>query len=348
MKILVTGGAGYIGSHTIKKLGRQGHELLTIDNLSTGHRGAVLFGDFKKGDIRDPVFLRRVFSSFRPQALVHFAASVIVPESVENPLLYWDNNISAMITLLRAAVEHQVKMAVFSSSAAVYGEPEKIPVTEDHPRRPANPYGMTKLVGEGILADCDLAHGLKSVCLRYFNASGVDPEGELVEDREVETHLIPLVLKAAIAAREKKHRAKGRGHSGGKELLIFGNDYPTPDGTCVRDYIHVNDLAQAHILALEWLSREKRSGVFNVGNGRGYSVRQVIEVSRRVTGLPIPSRDVPRRPGDPAELVASSEKIRKVLGWKPEIPELEKIISSSWNYFSKQVAGSRKQVAGNQ
>jgi len=378
MKILVTGGAGYIGSHTIKKLGRKGHELLTIDNLSTGHREAVLFGGFKKGDIRDPVFLKRVFSAFRPQALIHFAASAIVPESVTNPLLYWENNISGTVTLLRAAVEHRVKMAVFSSSAAVYGEPEKIPVTEGHPQRPANPYGMTKLVGERILADCDLAHGLKSVCLRYFNASGVDPEGELVEDREVETHLIPLVLKVAASHERSRMAAKAREQSrlrpvkqagcpallratsdsqssgaGSREqgakarpmrhapsamrsvVHIFGNDYPTPDGTCVRDYIHVNDLAQAHILALEWLSREKRSGAFNLGNGRGYSVRQVVETARKVTGLPIPSRDVPRRPGDPAELVAGSEKIRKVLGWKPEIPELEKIISSSWNYFSR-------------
>jgi len=375
MKILVTGGAGYIGSHTVKKLGRKGHEILTIDNLSTGHREAVLFGGFRKGDIRDPVFLKRVFSAFRPQALIHFAASAVVPESVTNPLLYWDNNISALVTLLRAAVEHRVKMAVFSSSAAVYGEPEKVPITEDHPKRPANPYGMTKLVGEGILADCDLAHGLKSVCLRYFNAAGLDPDGELAEDRAVETHLIPVVLKVAAEARkaeglERSRKAespertlesrraaeagKKKQGAGGREqgakarpmrhapsamrsvVHIFGNDYPTPDGTCVRDYIHVNDLAQAHILALEWLSREKRSGAFNLGNGRGYSVRQVVEVARRVTGLPIPSRDVPRRPGDPAALVASSDKIRKVLGWKPEIPELEKIISTSWAYFGKK------------
>ena len=369
MKIIVTGGAGYIGSHTVKKLGRKGHEILTIDNLSTGHREAVLFGGFRKGDIRDPVFLKRVFSAFRPQALIHFAASAVVPESVTNPLLYWDNNISALVTLLRAAVEHRVKMAVFSSSAAVYGEPEKVPITEDHPKRPANPYGMTKLVGEGILADCDLAHGLKSVSLRYFNAAGLDPDGELAEDRAVETHLIPVVLKVAAEAREQsrlrpvkqagypallrassdsqssgaksiEHRAKDReknrkNQSQKNVVRIFGNDYPTPDGTCVRDYIHVNDLAQAHILALEWLSREKRSGAFNLGNGRGYSVRQVVEVARRVTGLPIPSRDVPRRPGDPAALVAGSDKIRKVLGWKPEIPELEKIIATSWAYFGK-------------
>jgi UDP-glucose 4-epimerase len=384
MKILVTGGAGYIGSHTIKKLGRKGHELLTIDNLSTGHREAVLFGGFKKGDIRDPVFLRRVFSAFRPQALIHFAASAIVPESVTNPLSYWENNISALVMLLRAAVEHRVKMAVFSSSAAVYGEPEKVPITEDHPKHPANPYGMTKLVGEGILADCDLAHGLKSVCLRYFNASGLDPDGELVEDREVETHLIPLVLKVAASHERSRMAAKAREQSrlrpakqagcpallratsdsqssgaGSREqgakarpmrqapsamrsvVHIFGNDYPTPDGTCVRDYIHVNDLAQAHILALEWLSREKRSGAFNVGNGRGYSVRQVVETARKVTGLPIPSQDVPRRPGDPAALVASSAKIRKVLGWKPEFPELEKIIASSWAYFGRQTGGRK-------
>ena len=374
MKILVTGGAGYIGSHTVKKLGRKGHEILTIDNLSTGHREAVLFGGFQKGDLRDPVFLKRVFSAFRPQALIHFAASAVVPESVTNPLLYWENNISALVTLLRAAVEHRVKMAVFSSSAAVYGEPEKVPITEDHPKRPANPYGMTKLVGEGILADCDLAHGLKSVSLRYFNAAGLDPDGELAEDRAVETHLIPVVLKVAAsqsseaegiehgvkgenqnrkAARAKKQGAGGR-EQGAKArpmrhapsamrsvVHIFGNDYPTPDGTCVRDYIHVNDLAQAHILALEWLSREKRSGAFNLGNGRGYSVRQVVEVARRVTGLPIPSRDVPRRPGDPAALVASSDKIRKVLGWKPEIPELEKIISTSWAYFGRGTGGRK-------
>ena len=339
MKILVTGGAGYIGSHTVKKLGRKGHEILTVDNLSTGHRGAVLFGGFKKGDIRDPAFLKKVFSAFRPQALIHFAASAVVPESVEKPLLYWENNISGMVTLLRAAVEHRVKMAVFSSSAAVYGEPEKVPIAEDHPQRPANPYGMTKLVGERILADSDLAHGLKSVSLRYFNAAGVDPEGELSEDREVETHLIPIVLKVAAGVKKKKQGAGGSARNPeaqGAVVHIFGNDYPTPDGTCVRDYIHVNDLAQAHILALEWLAREKRSEVFNLGNGRGYSVRQVVETAGRVSGVSIPSRDEPRRPGDPAELVASSEKIRKILGWKPEIPELEEIVSSSWKYFSKR------------
>jgi len=335
MKILVTGGAGYIGSHTIKLLGRKRHEILTVDNLSTGHREAVLFGGFEKGDIRDRDFLERVFSAFRPEALIHFAASAVVPESVENPLLYWENNISGTVTLLQAAVRHQVRMAVFSSSAAVYGEPERVPITEDHPQRPANPYGMTKLVGEQILADCDQAYGLKSVSLRYFNAAGVDPEGELGEDREVETHLIPVVLKAAARVKSGKAAGPERSRGGGAVVRIFGSDYPTPDGTCVRDYIHVNDLAQAHILALEWLSRERRSEVFNLGNGRGYSVRQVVEAARRVTGVRIPSRDEPRRPGDPAELVAGSEKIQKVLGWKAVIPELEKIIATSWGYFSK-------------
>lgn len=325
MKVLVTGGAGYIGSHTVKELLRKGCEVLTLDNLSTGHREAVVGGEFREGDIRDRGVLEQVCSAFRPEAVVHFAASAIVPESVEHPVRYWDNNVTATVCLLDAAVRHRVRSVVFSSSAAVYGEPEQVPISEDHPCRPANPYGMTKLVGEYLLHDCAAAYGIRFAALRYFNAAGADPEGALGERREVETHLIPVVLHAAAAVE--------RGEK--TEVRVFGSDYPTPDGTCVRDYIHVSDLARAHILALEWLGREGKSGVFNLGNGKGYSVREVVEAARKLTGIPIPARDDPRRPGDPAVLVASSEKIRQVLGWNPEFPGLGDIIASTWNYLNR-------------
>ena len=334
MRVLVTGGAGYIGSHTVKELLRRNIEVCTLDNLSTGHREAVLGGEFREGDIRDREILREVFSSFRPEAVIHFAASAVVPESVENPLLYWDNNVSGTIILLDEAVRHGVKHVVFSSSAAVYGEPERVPIPEEHPCRPANPYGMTKLVGERILEDCAAAYGTRYASLRYFNASGADPEGRLGEDREVETHLIPIVLKVAAAV---KRGERISGASPG--VRIFGSDYPTPDGTCIRDYIHVVDLARAHLLALEWLDREKAGGVFNLGNGTGYSVREVVEAAREVTGVDIPAADHPRRPGDPAVLVAGSERIRSVLGWEAQIPGLKDIIATAWRYIEKQAVG---------
>ena len=320
--ILVVGGAGYIGSHMVKDLLRAGYEVVIIDNLSTGHRELLPGGIFFEGNLGDGKLLDRIFSEYQISAVMHFAAFSLVGDSMQDPLAYYRNNIAGTIELLAAMVRHNVKYFIFSSSAAVYGEPVEIPIKEDHPCNPTNPYGATKVAVEKLLNDCDYAYGLKSVSLRYFNAAGADESGEIGELHEPETHLIPLVLK--VASGEKKN------------IKIFGTDYPTYDGTCIRDYIHVNDLAQAHLLAFEALLSGKESSVYNLGNSKGYSVREVIELSEKITEKTIWTVEVERRPGDPAELIAGSDKIREELGWKPGYEDLETIITTAWNWHTTE------------
>jgi len=318
LTILVVGGAGYIGSHMVKDLLSEGYEVVTIDNLSTGYRELLPGGQFFEGDLGDTKLLDKVFSKHQISGVMHFAAFSLVGESVKNPLNYYRNNIAKTIELLTAMIRNNVKFFIFSSSAAVYGEPVEIPIKEDHVCHPTNPYGATKVAVEHLLKDCDNAYGLKSVSLRYFNAAGADESSEIGERHDPETHLIPLILKTAKGERE--------------DIKIYGTDYPTPDGTCIRDYIHVSDLAQAHLLALEALLSGKESAVYNLGNSKGYSVREVIELAGKVTGKIIRTVEVERRPGDPAELVADSEKIRQVFGWKPKYEDLETIITTAWNW----------------
>jgi UDP-glucose 4-epimerase len=323
--ILVTGGAGYIGSHTVAELLTHGEEVIVIDDLRTGHNRAVIGGAFYRGDIRDRAFLDRVFRRHEIEAVIHFAAKSQVGESVKDPLGYYENNVIGTHALVAAMVAHGVKKAVFSSTAAVYGEPQRIPILEDDTTIPTNPYGDTKLAMEKMFRWCDQAYGLKSVSLRYFNAAGAHPEAAIGEDHTPESHLIPIILQVALSQRER--------------IDIFGDDYPTPDGTCIRDYIHVMDLANAHWLALQYLRRHGRSDVFNLGNGTGFSVRQAIETARQVTGHPIPAAVLPRRAGDPAVLVASSEKARRSLGWQPKSPELAEIIESAWRWHQSHPKG---------
>ncbi|MFA7316534.1 MAG: UDP-glucose 4-epimerase GalE [Sulfuricella sp.] len=316
--ILVVGGAGYIGSHMVHALLEAGCQVVTLDNLSTGHRDAVRGGMFIRGDLGDRDLLEGLFRTREIDAVMHFAAFSLVGESMIDPGKYYHNNVAATIELVRSMLRHRVKRFIFSSTAAVYGEPEVVPITEAHPCRPTNPYGATKVAVERFLADCDQAHGLKHVCLRYFNAAGAHESGTIGEDHQPESHLIPLVLKVATGERE--------------EIRIFGSDYPTPDGTCIRDYIHVNDLTRAHLLTLDRLLHEGGSGVYNLGNNTGYSVREVIETARKVTGHPIPAVEEARRPGDPAVLVADSGKARRELGWQPQYEGLETIVRSAWEW----------------
>ncbi|MBW2109419.1 MAG: UDP-glucose 4-epimerase GalE [Deltaproteobacteria bacterium] len=325
MKILVVGGAGYIGSHMCKFLAAHDHVPVVLDNLVCGHRQAVKWGPFFEGPMEDRGLLRRIFSEHEIACVMHFAAFCYVGESMTAPAKYYRNNVAATLTLLEAMVEAEIQGFIFSSSCATYGEPEKIPIPEDHPLNPINPYGRTKLMVEQILADFRRAYGLESVCLRYFNAAGADPDGELGEDHDPETHLIPLVLQTALGQRP--------------HIDVFGDDYPTKDGTCIRDYIHIQDLAQAHLAALERLLDGKPGGVFNLGNGEGFSVRDVIEVARKATGAPIPEKVTPRRPGDPAVLVGSSEKARQELGWKPRFADLETIIETAWKWHRAHPTG---------
>lgn len=320
-KILVVGGAGYIGSHMVKTLINEGYSVVVLDNLSTGHRRLLTGGEFVQGSLGDANLLEKLFSEHRIQAVMHFAAFSLVGESVQQPLKYYRNNISETVSLIEAMVRHCVKRFIFSSTAAVYGEPEKIPISEDHTYSPTNPYGASKLCVERILADSDRAHGLKSFCLRYFNAAGADASGMIGELHDPESHLIPLILKAAMSK---------------KVVKIFGTDYPTPDGTCIRDYVHVTDLAQAHLLALQALLDGAESRTFNLGNSIGHSVRQVIDVAQEVTGLPIGTFEDQRRPGDPAVLVADAGRIKRELHWNPEYEDLEKIIASAWKWHSRQ------------
>ena len=326
MRILVLGGAGYIGSHTVLELVRSGEEVIVADNLSTGHIEAVpKEAKFYKGDIHDKAFLDDLFKAERIDAVIHFAAFSLVGESVVKPLKYYDNNLCGTRVLLESMVEHGVDKIVFSSTAATYGEPENIPILETDRTLPTNPYGETKLAMEKMFYWTSLAHGLRYVSLRYFNACGADGTGSIGEAHDPESHLIPLILQVPNGRRES--------------IAIFGTDYDTPDGTCIRDYIHVTDLAQAHILAVKYLANGNASDVFNLGNGVGYSVREVIETARKVTGHPIPAVESERRAGDPARLVASSEKARRVLGWDPKHAELEKIISDAWNWHKNHPNG---------
>jgi len=322
--VLVTGGAGYIGSHVVKELLHRGYQAIVYDNLQTGHRGAVKNAPFVEGDLADQERLRKTFRSCRIDAVMHFAADCLVGESVKDPLKYFKNNVKNSLQLLEIADENNVKHFVFSSSAAVYGEPEKIPIAEEHPCNPTNPYGETKWIFEKVLQAFCEAGKLNFTSLRYFNAAGADPEGQLGEDHSPETHLVPIVLRAAL---------------NGDAVPIFGTDYNTHDGTCIRDYIHVTDLAEAHILALNKLEQGSISEIYNLGNGNGYSVREVIETARRVTGKKIIAVESPRRPGDPARLVASSEKIRRDLGWVPKYPHLETIIETAWRWHQNHPKG---------
>jgi UDP-glucose 4-epimerase len=326
-KILVVGGAGYIGSHMVKELLRSGHSVVTLDNLSNGHRDLLPGGTFIQGNFGDAVLLDKMFSEHQIDAVMHFAAYALVGESMENPLAYYRNNLAETMELINAMMRHNVMRFIFSSTAAVYGEPNEVPITENHPCNPTNPYGATKIAAERMFRDCDAAYGLKYINLRYFNAAGADESGEIGERHDPETHLIPLVLKVATGELES--------------IKIFGTHYPTDDGTCIRDYIHVIDLAQAHLLALKTLLSGGESAVFNLGNSRGYSVREVIELAREVTGRSIRAVEADMRPGDPAVLIASSDKIRKELGWKPRYEDLETIISTAWKWHQKEAKVSQ-------
>ena len=319
MRILVLGGAGYIGSHTVYELVDAGYEVIVIDNLLTGFKEAVHpQAKFYEGDIRDKIFLDNILSKEKIDGVIHFAASSQVGESMKNPLKYYNNNLCGTEVLLESMVEHGIDKIVFSSTAATYGEPESIPILETARTLPTNCYGETKLSMEKMFKWISKAHNLRYVSLRYFNACGAHPNGKIGEAHNPETHLIPLVLQVPNGKREY--------------ISVFVNDYDTKDGTCVRDYIHVNDLAQAHILAMEYLSKGGESNIFNLGNGVGFTVKEVIETARKVTNHTIPIREEERRAGDPSVLIASSEKARKVLGWKPQYADLETIISTAWKW----------------
>lgn len=320
--ILVTGGAGYIGSHTIKQLLGEGHDVVALDNLSAGHRELVLCEEFVAGDLADSPLLKRTFKRYPIRAVIHFAAHTSVPESVSHPGKYYWNNVGCGLNLLETMIESGVKTIVFSSSAAVYGDPLRVPIAEDHPKEPKNPYGRTKLVFEGVLHDYGVAHGLRHMSLRYFNAAGSDPEGEIGECHDPETHLIPIVLEAAIGKRP--------------HVQIFGTDYDTPDGTAVRDYIHVTDLARAHVLALKALEGRSAAPAYNLGIGRGYTVREVVEVCRKVSGREIRAVEGPRRAGDPAALVAAPSRAKRDLGWEPKFTTLEPIVETAWAWTQRE------------
>ena len=326
MNILVVGGAGYIGSHMVKFLGRQGCRVTTLDSLVGGFRDAVLTGDFVQGDIADRAALDKLFKAQQFDAVMHFASFIQVGESVTAPAKYYQNNLVNTLNLLDAMHAAGINKFIFSSTAAIFGEPQSDRIDEAHPRQPINPYGRTKLMVEQALADYGAAYGLKSVCLRYFNAAGADPEGQLGERHEPETHLIPLVLRAASGRRA--------------HISVFGRDYDTPDGTCIRDYVHINDLCSAHWLALQSLAQGGASDAFNLGNGNGFSVQQVIDTARRVTGREIAVQYAERRAGDPARLVADSTRAVQVLGWKPQYAALETLIEHAWRW-EQQVAAVR-------
>lgn len=326
MTILVLGGAGYIGSHTVYELLRRSYDVVVIDNLETGYVQAVhKDARFYKGDIRDREFLDSVFEKEKIDAVIHFAAYSLVGESMSQPLKYYSNNLVGTKILLDAMTAHGIDKIVFSSTAATYGEPERVPILETDRTEPTNPYGETKLSMEKMFKWVGKAHGMRFVSLRYFNACGAHESGEIGEAHNPESHLIPLILQVPNGKREA--------------ISVFGDDYDTKDGTCVRDYIHVTDLAQAHILAVEYLDKGGESDIFNLGNGIGFTVKEVIETAREVTGHPIPSVTVPRRGGDPAKLIASSEKAKKVLGWKPEHEDLKEIIAAAWKWHKSHPSG---------
>lgn len=325
-KILVVGGAGYIGSHCVKELNRQGYATVVLDNLVYGHRDAVKWGEFVEGDMQDTELLRDLFATHRIAGVMHFAAYAFVGESVTDPEKYYFNNVGATLNLLKVMREAGVDKFIFSSTCATYGLPVQIPIPESHPQAPINPYGKTKLMVEQILADYRKAYGLRSICFRYFNAAGADPEGELGERHDPETHLIPLVYRAIL---------------GGPELKVFGADYPTPDGTCVRDYIHVVDLAQAHIMGLERLLAGADSAAYNLGNGNGYSNLQVIQTAEQVSGRKVPYSMAPRREGDPPQLVGTAARAIAELGWRPRFASLEQIMATAWNFHRQQAEVAR-------
>jgi UDP-glucose 4-epimerase len=323
-KILVVGGAGYIGSHMVKRLGALGCQVTTLDNLSAGHRDAVLCGEFVLGDLADRSLLDNLLSQSAFDGVMHFASFIQVGESVQHPDKYYQNNVVNSLNLLNAMNAFGVKRFIFSSTAATFGEPQYTPIDESHPQQPINAYGRTKWMVEQALADYDRAYGLKSVCLRYFNAAGADPEGQLGERHDPETHLIPLVLQAASGRRP--------------HISVFGRDYDTPDGTCIRDYIHINDLCEAHWLAMQSLMAGAGSQAYNLGNGNGFSVQEVIDGAEKVTGRKIAVVDGPRRAGDPARLVADAARARSQLGWQPRFADLSTIIEHAWRWECRAVA----------
>ena len=329
MAILVCGGAGYIGSHTVRQLLEAGEEVIIADNLSTGHRAAINPDvKFYECDIRDKDALKKIFAAHKVEAVFHFAAYIEAGESVIKPLKYFNNNVYGMQILLEAMVESGVDKIIFSSSAAVYGEPERIPIDEGDATFPVNPYGDTKLIMEMMIRRVNAAHGVKFVSLRYFNASGAIEDGSIGEDHHPETHLIPLILQVPLGKRD--------------HITIFGTDYPTPDGTCVRDYIHVLDLADAHILALNYLREGGASNVFNLGNGQGFSVKEMIVAAEKVTEQKIKTEMGTRRAGDPAQLIASSDKAKAVLKWKPQFADVEKVIETAWAWHRKNPNGYKE------
>lgn len=325
--VLVTGGAGFIGSHAAKALAGAGYRPVTIDNLSTGHAAAVKWGPLHQHDIRDAAALNGLFATYRPVAVMHFAALSTVGESVTRPTDYYDNNVSGSIALVEAMRRAGCRHIVFSSTCATYGIPDQIPITEETPQAPINPYGRSKLMIEQILRDCDTAFGLRSASLRYFNAAGADPDGEIGENHDPETHLIPIALQAALGLRPR--------------LEIYGRDYPTPDGTCIRDYIHVSDLAEAHVLALDLLLEGGESRALNLGTGTGFSVLEIVAAMARITGRPVPHVFAPRREGDPARLVASDRRAREELGWEPRLSAIDRQIGDAMRWIVRSAPAVR-------
>jgi len=328
MAILVCGGAGYIGSHMVAELLEKGEEVVILDNFQKGHKDSLVGGKLYCGDLRDDEILHKIFTENTIDAVIDFAADSLVGESVTDPLKYFENNIGSTINLLKAMRDHKVKYIVFSSTAATYGEPDNIPILEEDKTFPTNPYGESKLAVEKILKWCDKAYGIKYTALRYFNAAGAHVSGSIGEDHRPESHLIPLILQVALGQREK--------------IMVFGDDYNTVDGTCVRDYIHVTDLANAHLLAVQRLRQGCESIICNLGNGKGFSVKEVIDVTRKVTGREIKAEIATRREGDPALLIASSDKAREILGWEPQYASLETIIETAWKWHENHPMGYNK------
>lgn len=321
MKIFVTGGAGYIGSHVVKLLGEKGHDIIVFDNLSTGHDWAVLYGKLVEGDLENKTLVSKTLKAFKPDAVIHFAASIQVEESMRMPLMYYRNNVANTLNLLEAMRENNVEYLIYSSTAATYGMPENKPVSEETPLNPINPYGASKMMIERVLKDLSAATNFRYIALRYFNVAGADAKGRIGQTYKEATHLITRSLKTAKGESEK--------------LFIYGADYPTPDGTCVRDYIHVDDLALAHLHALTYLMDTKRSDIMNCGYGHGFSVREVVEMAKKVTGVDFSVQDAPRRAGDPPALTADSTKLKNTTGWKPNHDNLEFIIKTAWEWEKK-------------